>query len=132
MLMQVKDLQATERLLRTKVKNLTNELTGLKRGYRTPQVEKFSGRPTSDPGARQRRYSGARLPAANTRKPKRSSAPIRSRTPSPYGSRAPRFDPTAYVQQKRKQQSNLRLVVGMFGYTSVISYMQESKGITTF
>lgn len=102
------------------MKNLTIELAGLKKGYRTPAtsvgLQRSSERRISDPGARRRKYShtynshtynsGNRLSTSNPRKPKRKLSleqkPFRSRTPSPYGTR---FDPTAYIEQKKRQQS---------------------------
>lgn len=116
-ILQIKNLQSSERLLQTKVKNLTNELAGLKKGYRTPAtsvgIQRSTERRISDPGARKYSHnSGTRLSTSNPRKPKRKLSlehkPFRSRTPSPYGTRVPRFNPTAYIEQKKRQRSDFR------------------------
>lgn len=103
--MQIKKLQSSERLLQTRVKNLTIELAGLKKGFRTPSVSIASGlRRNSDPGARVYSHKfGSRLSAKGKKIELKN---FRVRTPSPY--RVPRFDPTAYIQEKRKQQLDIR------------------------
>lgn len=98
-----------------KVKNLTKELASFKKGYRTPAasygLQRLSERQVSDPGTRQRKY-GHSTTTSNLKKTKRKLSLehrlSQSRSPSPYGTRFSRFDPTAYIEQKRKQQSDIR------------------------
>lgn len=99
--MQIKNLQSSERLLQTKVKNLTLELTELKKGYRTPSVRSSTERRNSDPGSRM--YSNKHT--SNRFKEKKI---FRMRTPSPYQLRVPRFDPTAYIEDKQRRQVDIK------------------------
>uniref|UniRef100_V9KNN3 Centrosomal protein CCDC61 n=1 Tax=Callorhinchus milii TaxID=7868 RepID=V9KNN3_CALMI len=150
---EFEQLKASERTLRVRVKNLTNELAFFRRGRVTPvgpsaqnRSALSSGRrsqPRSGSGAREERRSSSRERAlqwsrererARERERERSTSRDRSsrwldsqasqrersssresesrrergtvprHTPSPTGSRVPRFDPTAYVQDKERKQ----------------------------
>lgn len=115
--LQVEDLRLSEKLLQTKVKNLTSELAALKKAYRTPSasvLRKSFERRKSDTGERSvnRKFrnlklinTGTRLSCA-TREMKLASK-HGSRSPSP---RVPRFDPTAYVDQKKRRNAQIRFV----------------------
>lgn len=103
--MQIEDLQLSEHLLQTKVKNLTKELTSLRQHYRYSKVSVgkiYSGR--SDPRVS---TNSRRLSHSDARKSKESSKRSvfsKTRTPSPSNARLPRFDPTAYIERKKNIQ----------------------------
>lgn len=130
----------SERQLQTRVKNLRNELMVFKKSNRassssTFTLRKSSQRRMSDPGER---YRGSEIQKSkhtnsgtnsNTRRSRRKLSSelkppsLNSRTPSPSGARVPRFDPTAYIQQRRrKHHDNVRSdLVLMFGDYSFFS-----------
>lgn len=97
------------------MKSLTRDLTAIKRGYTMSSSltsGKSSGRRRSDPGAshlgHRFTHSASRLSNSNNigRSRRISSSESRKivskmRTPSPSGGR---FDPTAYVKQKKRQR----------------------------
>lgn len=89
----------SERLLQSKVKTLTRELETLKQGYNTPAVKRLSERSKSDPGGR----TGNSV-ARKSRRKVPGGVYSKARTPSPASTRFPRFDPTAYIEQKKKGQ----------------------------
>ena len=106
---QIEDLQLSERLLKSKVKSLTRELTVLRTRFTPSGKKKLS---ESDPGERNARlkttYSGSKF-HSSARKSRRNfpSQHIvlhKARTRSPVNVQVPRFDPTAYVEHKKKLQ----------------------------
>ncbi|XP_031428237.1 centrosomal protein CCDC61 isoform X2 [Clupea harengus] len=123
---QLEELRASERALRIRVKSLTNELALLRRGL-TPVSGGCGGGPRGDTeihrsssrersvsrvivrgrsGSRERiddrgRRSEERGRRADSTGPRAyTSRP----SPSPTGSRGPRFDPTAYIQDRQRRQ----------------------------
>lgn len=128
---QLEELRASENALRFRVKNLTGELELLRRGRVTPLSGRLSSRVEGDVYrslSRERRSgygalrarSGSRERAEDRRQRSEergrradSSGP-RARaprpSPSPTGSRVPRFDPTAYIQdrQRRLREAELK------------------------
>ncbi|KAJ8348541.1 hypothetical protein SKAU_G00271300 [Synaphobranchus kaupii] len=128
LLEQLEELKASERALRIRVKSLTNELAALRRGRMTPllsgrsssrgevEIQRSASRERSL--ARGRGRSGSRERKEEDRGRERGrraessgSCPrIPRPSPSPTGSRAPRFDPTAYIhdRQRRQRESDLK------------------------
>ncbi|XP_041657554.1 centrosomal protein CCDC61 isoform X2 [Cheilinus undulatus] len=126
---QLEELQASERALRVRVKSLTNELALLRRGvtpvsghlsyrvdgeiYRSVSRERRSGYGT----VRARSGSRERIENRGQRSEERgrradSSGPrahIPRLSPSPTGSRVPRFDPTAYIQDRQRRLKEAEL-----------------------
>ncbi|XP_046876933.1 centrosomal protein CCDC61 isoform X1 [Hypomesus transpacificus] len=128
---QLEELRASERSLRIRVKGLTNELALLRRGRLTPTL---SGRSNSRGDGEIRRSlsrersvgrvlvrarSGSReriedrgLRSEDRGRRADSSGPlahIRRPSPSPTGLPAPRFDPTAYIQDRQRRQREAEL-----------------------
>ncbi|XP_061559392.1 centrosomal protein CCDC61 isoform X2 [Phycodurus eques] len=114
---QLDELRASECTLRLHVKSLTNELALLRRGKGTPQsgcgeICRLRNPVRGRSGSRERR--GDRVQRSTERGRRADStgphALIRRSSPSPTGSRAPRFDPTAYIQdrQRRLRESELK------------------------
>ncbi|XP_047462265.1 centrosomal protein CCDC61 isoform X1 [Mugil cephalus] len=125
---QLEDLKASECALRVRVKSLTNELALLRRGldnlsvrmtpvsghvssrvdgevYRSLSRERRSGygMVRARSGSRERtedRLSVERGRRADSSGPR---ARIPRPSPSPTGSRVPRFDPTAYIQDRQRR-----------------------------
>ncbi|KAM8741025.1 centrosomal protein CCDC61 isoform 1-T1 [Acanthopagrus schlegelii] len=133
---QLEELRASERALRIRVKSLTNELALLRRGLDnlsvrvTPVSVRLSSRVDEEffrslsrdrrPGygtIRARSGSRERMEDRVQRSEERgrradSSGPrarIPRPSPSPTGSRAPRFDPTAYIQDRQRRQREAEL-----------------------
>ncbi|KAM8741026.1 centrosomal protein CCDC61 isoform 2-T2 [Acanthopagrus schlegelii] len=127
---QLEELRASERALRIRVKSLTNELALLRRGRVTPVSVRLSSRVDEEffrslsrdrrPGygtIRARSGSRERMEDRVQRSEERgrradSSGPrarIPRPSPSPTGSRAPRFDPTAYIQDRQRRQREAEL-----------------------
>ncbi|XP_030294857.1 centrosomal protein CCDC61 isoform X4 [Sparus aurata] len=127
---QLEELRASERALRIRVKSLTNELALLRRGRVTPVSARLSSRVDEEffrslsrdrrPGygtVRARSGSRERMEDRVQRSEERgrradSSGPrarIPRPSPSPTGSRAPRFDPTAYIQDRQRRQREAEL-----------------------
>ncbi|XP_051903446.1 centrosomal protein CCDC61 isoform X3 [Hippocampus zosterae] len=114
---QLDELRASECALRLHVKSLTNEVALLRRSRGTP-LSACGGRlgHSHNPargrsGSRERR--GDRAQRSTERGRSDSTGPraiVRRQSPSPTGSRAPRFDPTAYIQdkQRRLRESELK------------------------
>ncbi|XP_047462266.1 centrosomal protein CCDC61 isoform X2 [Mugil cephalus] len=119
---QLEDLKASECALRVRVKSLTNELALLRRGRMTPVSGHVSSRVDGEvyrslsrerrsgygmvrarSGSRERtedRLSVERGRRADSSGPR---ARIPRPSPSPTGSRVPRFDPTAYIQDRQRR-----------------------------
>lgn len=107
-ILQLEEVRLSERALRTRVKSLSNELAVLKHGLRTTPGTYSSKQQTNK---KRRSTSIDRRPAHSSIDRSGGSTERRTiRTPSP-GARLPRFDPTAYVENKRKKQrdANKRL-----------------------
>ncbi|XP_071962054.1 centrosomal protein CCDC61-like isoform X2 [Antedon mediterranea] len=127
---EVEELRASERNLRVRVKSLTNELAVYKRrngranrspilppprsSHRKPARQPLSTQDRAREASRQRSLSRER---AFTREPRRRStsrgrtpsvSSIGSRSPSPAGARVPRFNPTAYIEDKKKRQQETK------------------------
>ncbi|XP_061453508.1 centrosomal protein CCDC61 isoform X2 [Rhineura floridana] len=129
---ELAEMKATERSFRIRVKNLTNELALYKKGRFTPcglspqnhstssrtfapptltraGTKKRDGcRSTSEERSNSRERSGAWGPSrqrSTSREGRsRSQGGLPRQSPSPAGSRAPRFDPTAFVKAKERKQ----------------------------
>lgn len=128
---QLEELRASERALRIRVKSLTNELALLRRGRMTPVLSGRSGsrgdveirrshsreRSLGRVVVRARSGSRERIEDRGRRSEDRgrradSSGPlahIPRPSPSPTGLRAPRFDPTAYIQDRQRRQREAEL-----------------------
>ncbi|XP_025920082.1 coiled-coil domain-containing protein 61 isoform X2 [Apteryx rowi] len=121
---ELAEVKASERTLRIRVKSLTAELALYKRGRSTPtgaapqsrsaapravgrgkareEPRSSSGeRSGAWPPPRQRSVSGESRGGSQSRPPRCS--------PSPAGSRPPRFDPTAFVKAKERKQKEAEL-----------------------
>ncbi|KAJ8044745.1 Coiled-coil domain-containing protein 61 [Holothuria leucospilota] len=133
LLEELEELRASERNLKARVKSLMNELNVLKRGSfvrrtsRSPSIPKAkrnnppsgSRKPLSilnrsDERSRVRgtslkNHSRERSHSREGRRSSASSLASRSRTPSPGGMRFPRFDPTAYIEEKKRRQEEAQL-----------------------
>ncbi|XP_051532885.1 centrosomal protein CCDC61-like isoform X1 [Myxocyprinus asiaticus] len=126
LLEQLEELKASERALRIRVKNLTTELALLRRGRATPVMSGRSGlrsdgevhlslsreRSLTRVGVRARSGSRERMEDRSRRSEERvrradssgSRNCISRPSPSPTGSRVPRFDPTAFIQDRQRRQ----------------------------
>ncbi|XP_019940845.1 centrosomal protein CCDC61 isoform X4 [Paralichthys olivaceus] len=122
---QLEELRASECALRVRVKSLTNELAILRRGRVTPVSGHISSRVDGEIYRSLSRERGSRYGTVRARSGSRervydrvqrsdergrradSSGPracISRPSPSPTGSRVPRFDPTAYIQDRHRRQ----------------------------
>ncbi|KAE8287878.1 Coiled-coil domain-containing protein 61 [Larimichthys crocea] len=127
---QLEELRASECALRVRVKSLTNELALLRRGRVTPVSTHVSSRVdgeiyrslsrerrTGYGTVRARSGSRERMEERGQRSEERgrradssgSRARIRRPSPSPTGTRGPRFDPTAYIQDRQRRQKEAEL-----------------------
>ncbi|XP_010730080.2 centrosomal protein CCDC61 isoform X2 [Larimichthys crocea] len=127
---QLEELRASECALRVRVKSLTNELALLRRGRVTPVSAHVSSRVdgeiyrslsrerrTGYGTVRARSGSRERMEERGQRSEERgrradssgSRARIRRPSPSPTGTRGPRFDPTAYIQDRQRRQKEAEL-----------------------
>lgn len=127
---QFEELRASECALRARVKSLTNELALLRRGRVTPVSSHISSRLEGEiyrSLSRERRSgygmvrarSGSRermedrVQRSEERGRRSDSTGPRGRiprpSPSPTGSRGPRFDPTAYIQDKQRRQKEAEI-----------------------
>ncbi|NXV20792.1 CCD61 protein, partial [Cepphus grylle] len=86
---ELAEVKASERRLQQRVKSLMAELASCKRGHRTPVGT--ATRPQERRSASRESHGGGQ-----GRPPPRS--------PSPAGSRPPRFDPTAFVRARQQRQ----------------------------
>ncbi|XP_019719963.1 centrosomal protein CCDC61 isoform X2 [Hippocampus comes] len=113
---QLDELRASECALRLHVKSLTNELALLRRRG-TPLsacggIYRSHNPARGRSGSRERRGDRAQRSTERGRRSDSTGprAVVRRQSPSPTGSRAPRFDPTAYIQdkQRRLRESELK------------------------
>ncbi|XP_070839798.1 centrosomal protein CCDC61 isoform X5 [Chaetodon trifascialis] len=136
LLEQLEELRASECALRVRVKSLTNELALLRRGLDilsvrvTPVSAHISSRVDGEiyrslsrdrrsgyGAVRARSGSRERMESRGQRSEERgrradSSGPrarIPRPSPSPTGSQVPRFDPTAYIQDRQRRQKEAEL-----------------------
>uniref|UniRef100_A0A8C1I8E8 Centrosomal protein CCDC61 n=1 Tax=Cyprinus carpio TaxID=7962 RepID=A0A8C1I8E8_CYPCA len=131
LLEQLEELRASERALRIRVKSLTTELALLRRGRATPVMSGRSGlrgdgevhrslsreRSLTRVGLRARSGSRERMEDRTRRSEERirradssgSRNCITRSSPSPTGSRVPRFDPTAYIQDRQRRQKEAEM-----------------------
>ncbi|KAM9385326.1 centrosomal protein CCDC61 isoform 2-T2 [Pholidichthys leucotaenia] len=127
---QLEELRASECSLRLRVKSLTTELALLRRGRVTPVSSRINTRVDGEvyrslsrerrpgyqtgrarSGSRERTEDIMRRPMERGRRAD-SSGPhtrIQRPSPSPTGSRVPRFDPTAYIQDRQRRQKEAEL-----------------------
>ncbi|TRY97905.1 hypothetical protein DNTS_034132 [Danionella cerebrum] len=128
---QLEELRASERALRIRVKSLTTELASQRRGRATPGMSSRGGlrsdgevhrslsreRSLTRVGVRARSGSRERMEDRGRRSEERirradssgSRNCITRPSPSPTGSRGPRFDPTAYIQDRQRRQKEAEL-----------------------
>ncbi|XP_006810154.1 coiled-coil domain-containing protein 61 isoform X2 [Neolamprologus brichardi] len=133
---QLEELRASECALRVRVKSLTNELALLRRGldnlsvrvtpvsgrissrvdgeiYRSLSRERRSGYGTirARSGSRERTEDRGQRSVERGRRADSSGprARIPRPSPSPTGSRVPRFDPTAYIQDRQRRQKEAEI-----------------------
>lgn len=127
---QLEELRASECALRVRVKSLTSELGLLRRGRVTPVSSHISSRLDGEvyrslsrdrrlgygtvrarSGSRERMED--RVQRSEERGRRADSTGPRARiprpSPSPTGSRSPRFDPTAYIQDRQRRQKEAEL-----------------------
>ncbi|KTG33650.1 hypothetical protein cypCar_00001483 [Cyprinus carpio] len=131
LLEQLEELRASERALRIRVKSLTTELALLRRGRATPVMSGRSGlrgdgevhrslsreRSLTRVALRARSGSRERMEDRTRRSEERirradssgSRNCITRSSPSPTGSRVPRFDPTAYIQDRQRRQKEAEM-----------------------
>ncbi|XP_012919530.1 centrosomal protein CCDC61 isoform X1 [Mustela nigripes] len=110
---ELEEVKASERSLRARLRTVNTELAVYKKGRRTPPVPQPRAREDRASSSRERSTSRGR---GATRSSSRESGrggrgrgrPARP-SPSPTGSRAPRFDPTAFVKAKEKKQREIKL-----------------------
>jgi coiled-coil domain-containing protein 61 len=109
LLKELEKLRSSERNLRVRVKSLTNELAMLKRGRGLPGSAPRSGsrRRSASSDSEVRRSHGT----SGTRV-RSNSAGRKPFSPSPAGARYPRFNPTAYVQDKKRKQKEADIRLG--------------------
>ncbi|KAM4727005.1 centrosomal protein CCDC61 isoform 2-T2 [Anableps anableps] len=127
---QLEELRASECALRVRVKSLTGELALLRRGRVTPVSGRIGSRIDGDvyrslsrerssgygavrarSGSRER-MEDRRLMSGERGRRADSSGPrphMPRPSPSPTGSRGPRFDPTAYIQDRQRRQKEAEL-----------------------
>ncbi|XP_038860670.1 centrosomal protein CCDC61-like [Salvelinus namaycush] len=130
LLEQLEELRASERALRIRVKSLTNELALLRRGGVTPALsgcsasrgdgeirrslsrERSLGRVVvrAHSGSRERTEERGRRSEGQRADSSGPRSYVARPSPSPTGSRTPRFDPTAYIQdrQRRLREAELK------------------------
>uniref|UniRef100_A0A3Q4GIF9 Centrosomal protein CCDC61 n=1 Tax=Neolamprologus brichardi TaxID=32507 RepID=A0A3Q4GIF9_NEOBR len=140
---QLEELRASECALRVRVKSLTNELALLRRGRVTPVSGRISSRVDGEiyrslsrerrsgygtirarSGSRERTEDRGQRSVERGRRADSSGprARIPRPSPSPTGSRVPRFDPTAYIQDRQRRQKEAeikKLVSSLCKYTPV-------------
>lgn len=104
---ELEEVKASERNLRARLKTLNSELA-MRRTL--PPVAVREGRASS---SRERSTSRGRAVTRSSSRESSRGARGRGRpahpSPSPTGSRAPRFDPTAFVKAKEKKQREIRM-----------------------
>lgn len=107
---ELEEVKASERNLRARLKTLNCELAMYRRGRRTLPAGAREDRALS---SRERSTSRGRTGTRSSSRESSRGARGRGRpahpSPSPTGSRAPRFDPTAFVKAKEKKQREIRM-----------------------
>ncbi|XP_056141380.1 centrosomal protein CCDC61 [Lampris incognitus] len=128
---QFEELRASECALRIRVKSLTSELALLRRGRTTPVLSDQTGSrgdgeiyrslsrdrrsgygaTRARSGSRERKEDRGRRSEERGRRADSSGprAHIPRPSPSPTGSRVPRFDPTAYIQDRQRRQKETEI-----------------------
>ncbi|XP_068766496.1 centrosomal protein CCDC61 [Struthio camelus] len=121
---ELAEAKASERTLRIRVKSLAAELALYKKGRSspagpTPQSRSAAPRAFGHGKAREERRSSSGERAGAWPPPRQRSTSRESRggsqsrlprrSPSPAGSRPPRFDPTAFVKAKERKQKEAEL-----------------------
>lgn len=130
LIQQLEELRASECALRVRVKSLTNELAILRRGRVTPVSGHIGSRVDGEifrslsrerrsgygmvrarSGSRERTEDRGQRSMERGRRADSSGprARIPRPSPSPTGSRGPRFDPTAYIQDRQRRQKEAEL-----------------------
>nr|XP_006818145.1 PREDICTED: coiled-coil domain-containing protein 61-like [Saccoglossus kowalevskii] len=114
LLEEVEELRASERNLRARVKSLTNELAVFKRG----RISRASPIPNVSSSAQRRERERIRRPRSLPRERslsrdrslsrERPSSVSSARSITPSGCRLPRFDPTAYISDKKRKQDDAK------------------------
>ena len=120
LIFQVEELRASERQLKMKVKSMTQEIAAAKHIYRTSPVitvRRSLERRRSDPGERNfpaHRFAGSKLTNSGSKmaRPRRKPSSENMRFSSKARTPSPRFDPTAYVERKRRQQLEINTKLG--------------------
>ncbi|XP_060113499.1 centrosomal protein CCDC61 isoform X1 [Heteronotia binoei] len=159
---ELAELKATERGLRIRVRNLTNELALYKKGRFTPTApsptnhfaypslsragtaakKREDRRSTSGERSNSRERSGAwvssRQRSSSREGRSGSQGRLTRQSPSPTGSRGSRFDPTAFVRakerkQKEAEQNNRRCLRRGMGDAPPSRWRQaQSRGASAF
>ncbi|TFJ97391.1 pre-B-cell leukemia transcription factor 2-like [Platysternon megacephalum] len=116
---ELAEVKASERSLRVRVKSLTNELALYKKGRAAPgrssaaAVAREERRSTSGERSNSREHGGAwpvNRPRSTSREGRGGSQTrLPRQSPSPTGTRPPRFDPTAFVKAKEWKQKEAEL-----------------------
>ncbi|XP_050175510.1 centrosomal protein CCDC61 isoform X2 [Myiozetetes cayanensis] len=118
---QLAEAKASEQRLQLRVKSLTAELASCRRGRRTSA--------STAPCPQKQRSASLESHRSSLGRPS-------LRSPSPAGSRLPRFDPTAFVraQQRRQKEAELRNQRNRaaFGSTSPVRSHGRSSSATSF
>ncbi|NXP17605.1 CCD61 protein, partial [Scytalopus superciliaris] len=91
---QLAEARTSEQRLQLRVKNLTTELASCRRGRRTSA--------STAPCSQERRSASLESHRSSLCRPS-------LRSPSPAGSRLPRFDPTAFVRARQRRQKEAEL-----------------------
>ncbi|XP_028634485.1 coiled-coil domain-containing protein 61 isoform X1 [Grammomys surdaster] len=109
---ELEEVKASERSLRARLKTLNSELALYRRGRRTLPAP-AAAREDRVSSSRERSTSRGRAATRSSSRESGRGARGRGRpahpSPSPTGSRAPRFDPTAFVKAKEKKQREIRM-----------------------
>ncbi|XP_032562345.1 coiled-coil domain-containing protein 61 isoform X2 [Chiroxiphia lanceolata] len=118
---QLAEAKASEQRLQLRVKSLTAELASCRRGRRTSA--------STAPCPQERRSASLESHRSSRGRPS-------LRSPSPAGSRLPRFDPTAFVRarQRRQKEAELRNQRhrAAFGSSSPVRSHGRSSSATSF
>ncbi|NWQ68982.1 CCD61 protein, partial [Neopipo cinnamomea] len=118
---QLAEAKASEQRLQLRVKSLTAELASCRRGRRTSA--------STAPFPQEQRSASLESHRSSLGRPS-------LRSPSPAGSRLPRFDPTAFVRarQRRQKEAELRNQRhrAAFGSTSPVRRHGRSSSATSF
>nr|XP_025705394.1 coiled-coil domain-containing protein 61 isoform X4 [Callorhinus ursinus] len=110
---ELEEVKASERSLRARLRTVNTELAVFKRGRRTPPVPPPRAREDRASSSRERSTSRGRGATRSSSRESGRGGRSRGRparpSPSPTGSRAPRFDPTAFVKAKEKKQREIKI-----------------------